>query len=148
MYYIYHIPKRKEWGCTKFLEKRVKKLGYTISDIDRVILVSDIDKAADMERDLNIEYGYGWHEYCDYRHLIKIGNINASRNGGHRGGKIGGVKGTKAIIAYCKKNKSVIKEFNSITEACKELNVNLGCVANILKGKRKSAKGYYFEYKK
>ena len=72
MFYIYHIPKRKEWGCTKHLKRRIKKLGYSESDLEKVITVSDINEAADMERELNIQYGYGWKERNDYRVVTKI----------------------------------------------------------------------------
>lgn len=72
MYYLYHIPKRKEWGCTKHLKKRIRNLGYEFSDIDRIITCGNIDMAADMERDLNIEYNYGWNERHDYRVVSKM----------------------------------------------------------------------------
>ena len=72
MYYLYHIPKRKEWGCTKHLNKRIRNLGYEFSDIDRIITCGNIDMAADMERDLNIEYNYGWSERHDYRVVTKM----------------------------------------------------------------------------
>jgi hypothetical protein len=71
MYTIYHIPKRKEWGCTKNLNKRVKDLGYTISDVKETIVLNDLDLAANMERDLNIKYGYGWNSSRDYRLMVK-----------------------------------------------------------------------------
>jgi len=67
MYYIYHIPKRKEWGCSKFLEKRVTNLGYKLSDVDNVIICKDINEAADLEKEKNLEYGYGWNSSRDYR---------------------------------------------------------------------------------
>ena len=72
MYYLYHIPKRKEWGCTKHLKKRIRNLGYQFSDIDRIITCGNEDMAADMERDLNIEYNYGWNERHDYRVVSKM----------------------------------------------------------------------------
>ncbi len=72
MYYLYHIPKRKEWGCTKYLDKWIKTLGYTISGVDRIITAGNINKAANMEKQLNIEYGYGWSERHDYRVVCKM----------------------------------------------------------------------------
>ena len=71
MYYVYHIPKRAEWGCTNNLERRLKQLDYQFSDLDRVITDGNIDKAADMERDMNIEYGYGWNTSRDYRKQLE-----------------------------------------------------------------------------
>ena len=81
MYYIYHIPKRKEWGCTTNLKKRLDRLNYSYNDLDRVITVSNIDKAADMERELNLEYGYGWNESQDYRRVTKMG-LGGAKLGG------------------------------------------------------------------
>jgi len=71
MYYIYHIPKRKEWGCTKFLEKRVSNLGYTMSDLDRVITCGEINMASELEKQMNLEYNYGWNSSRDYRKQVK-----------------------------------------------------------------------------
>ena len=70
-YYLYHIPQRKEWGCTTNLKRRLRHLKYKIEDVDRVITCGNVDMAADMERDLNIEYGYGWNPSQDYRVIIK-----------------------------------------------------------------------------
>ena len=81
MYYIYHIPNRKEWGCTTNLEKRLERLNYTYSDLDRVITVPNIDTASEMEAELNIEYGYGWNTSQDYRRVIKMGLKGAKKGG-------------------------------------------------------------------
>jgi hypothetical protein len=74
MYYIYHIPARRQWGCTENLLKRLKSLkrrkGYTINDVTQIYTCTDLDQAADMERDLNIKYGYGWNKSRDYRIVI------------------------------------------------------------------------------
>lgn len=71
MYYLYHIPKREQWGCTDNLERRIKDLkkrkGYTINDVTQIITYTDIDQASDMERELNLKYGYGWNASRDYR---------------------------------------------------------------------------------
>lgn len=74
MYYIYHIPKRQQWGCTDNLERRIKDLqkrkGYTINDVTQILTFTDLDKAADTERELNLKYGYGWNRSRDYRVVI------------------------------------------------------------------------------
>jgi hypothetical protein len=74
MFYIYHIPARRQWGCTENLLKRLKSLkrrkGYTINDVTQIHTCTDLDQAADMERDLNIKYGYGWNKSRDYRVVI------------------------------------------------------------------------------
>ena len=81
MFYLYHIPKRQQWGCTQNLQKRLKALhkrkGYTINDVTQIITYTDIDQAADMERELNLKYGYGWNKSRDYRVAI-----SKSSNGG------------------------------------------------------------------
>jgi hypothetical protein len=76
MYILYHIPKRKEWGCCTNLIKRLKKLPFNIYDVETIILESDLDTAADLEAKLNIEYGYGWNSSRDYRRQIKNGYIS------------------------------------------------------------------------
>lgn len=72
MYTLYHISERKEWGCTENLNRRLRQLNYKIEDVDRVITCGNVDMAADMERELNIQYNYGWNSSRDYR--------NAKRN--------------------------------------------------------------------
>jgi hypothetical protein len=71
MFYVYHIPKRKQWGCTANLERRLKALynrrGYTINDVTQILTFTDIDEAADTEKELNLKYGYGWNPSRDYR---------------------------------------------------------------------------------
>ena len=57
MFYLYHI-KGVKWGCTKRLEQRLKSQGYSISDIEKIIKVDDIELADKLERKLNDEYGY------------------------------------------------------------------------------------------
>jgi hypothetical protein len=81
MYKIYHITKRKEWGCTKNIDRRLQKLGYTILDVDKIIEINNIDEAAEMERQLNLEYGYGWNESQDYRRVTKMGLSGAKMGG-------------------------------------------------------------------
>jgi hypothetical protein len=75
MYYVYHIPKRHQWGCTDNLKRRMKRLnkrkGYTINDIEQILTFTDIDEAADTERDLNLKYGYGWNKSRDYREACR-----------------------------------------------------------------------------
>jgi len=72
MYYIYHI-KGVKWGCSKRLEKRLKQQGYTINDTCEIIEESDLDTAADLEKHLNIKYGYSWRDDQDYRVVLEAG---------------------------------------------------------------------------
>ena len=83
MFTLYHIPERKEWGCTNDLDRRLDELNYSYEDLDRVITCGNIDMAADMERNLNIEYGYGWNISQDYRRVLSM-----AINGGKKQGKI------------------------------------------------------------
>jgi hypothetical protein len=83
MYTLYHILQRKEWGCTNDLDRRLNELNYSYEDLDRVITCGNIDMAANMERDLNIEYGYGWNISQDYRRVLSM-----AVNGGKKQGKI------------------------------------------------------------
>lgn len=69
MFYLYHI-KGIKWGCTKRLEQRLKVQGYSISDLDRLITVGNIDKAAELELQLNKEFGYLKH-LADYRQTLQ-----------------------------------------------------------------------------
>jgi hypothetical protein len=72
MYHLYHI-KGIKWGCTKRLHQRLKNQGYSISDACEIIEVDDIDKASDMERELNIRDGYPWRDDQDYRVILNAG---------------------------------------------------------------------------
>ena len=39
-----------------------------------------------------------------------------------------------------------IKEFDSIVEASKTLNISLSCIKDVLNKKQKSSKGFIFKY--
>lgn len=114
MFYVYHIPKRRQWGCTNNLEKRIKKLkyrkGYTLNDVEQIITFTDIDEAADAERDLNLKYGYGWNSSRDYRVVItkaKAGGeaaakVNTESKQIHQLGKTSmGAQASAKIIRVC-----------------------------------------------
>ena len=167
IYYVYHIPKRKQWGCTKNLDKRLKQLGYLESDLDRVIICGNIDIAADMERELNIEYGYGWNIGRDYRNIIK--NQNAGGNNSlkklssiirHKTAKENGKKcflsgnldrarkksalvKAKKIEVYEYKTGKYIATYPTILQCRKELKC---CnIHAVLYGKYNHDKGYTFK---
>ena len=88
MYTLYHIPARKEWGCTKELNRRLKRLGYTMDDVVETIEVSGFNRAAELEKKLNIQYGYGWNDSQDYRRVTKMG-LNGAKKGGDTNVKTG-----------------------------------------------------------
>jgi hypothetical protein len=71
MYKIYHI-KGVKWGCTKQkLERRLGQQKSKLSDVSEVIEEKDFEKAAELEKFLNIRDGYGWNDSRDYRNIIK-----------------------------------------------------------------------------
>jgi len=91
MYTLYHI-KGQKWGMTaQKLERRLWQQGLKLSDISNVITCGNVDKAADMEKELNIRDGYGWNDSRDYRNIIKnriCSWTNADRlRGAIKGGK-------------------------------------------------------------
>ena len=155
MFYIYHIPKRGEWGCTINLERRLKTLDYKFSDLDRVITVGNINKAADMERELNIEYGYGWNISQDYRKIslrrigtnhtnaskMKISKSKLGKPSNHSG--IKHTEETKNKIREQFENPILVNniQFKSQKEAAKFIGVTCAAISIALKNNKK-CKGF------
>ena len=166
MFTLYHIPDRKEWGCTKNLKARLKKSKYTLDDVYETLQVEDIDEAAYLERELNIMYGYGWNESQDYRRVTKIGlkgskigadivrgtkfseehknKISKSNTGrvftqSHKLNIKENHKGRKAVSLIFNNN---ILNFDSMTDASKFLSVSIQAVYNCVNGKSKTVRGY------
>jgi hypothetical protein len=146
MYTLYHIPNRKEWGCTNNLNGRLQKLGYSILDVDKIIEVNDIDGAAEMEKQLNLEYGYGWNESQDYRRVTKMGLKGAIIGSKIR---IGGKCFTplKPVLVYDAKTNIFLGEYKSQKEASVKLNIPTSNITDVVKGRRKTVKGYKIKYK-
>lgn len=71
-YYLYHI-KGIKWGCTTNLKRRLRQQGYTLNDTCEVIEETNIDIAAELEKNLNIRDGYKWNDSHDYRVILKAG---------------------------------------------------------------------------
>jgi hypothetical protein len=71
-YYIYHI-KGVKWGCTNNLKRRLKQQKYTLTDVCEIIQETDLDTAADLEKQLNLRDGYKWRDDQDYRVILKAG---------------------------------------------------------------------------
>jgi hypothetical protein len=156
-YYLYHIPQRKEWGCTANLNRRLRSLKYKIEDVDRVITCGNVDMAADMERDLNIEYGYGWNPSQDYRRVIKmakIGGINMQKNHpniiketGSKNGKINGIKSRWKLqipVLQFDLQNNFIAEYPGCNWVRDNLHIH---VSHCLRGKKKTAGGFIWKYK-
>jgi hypothetical protein len=51
------------------------------------------------------------------------------------------------IIQYDKECKNIIKEFNSINDASRELNINCSSISACCRGKQLQTHGYHFKYK-
>jgi hypothetical protein len=151
MHKLYHI-KGKKWGCSIELEDRLSKQGYTLKDVCEIIEILDVNKAADMERELNIRDGYGWNSSQDYRIITKACTL-----GGKVAGKLAKESGQlqQALARSCEVRKipvrvkdklgNIIGEYQSQIEASKELKVSKGNITSVISGKRKSAGGYKFE---
>jgi len=52
------------------MKRHTQRKGWTINDITQMYTFTDIDEAADMEKELNLKYGYGWNSSRDYRIVI------------------------------------------------------------------------------
>ena len=154
MYYIYHI-KGVKWGMTNNLVRRLQR--QNINRVNDVILEEDIDKGADLEKELNLKYGYPWKDSQDYRVILK-----AARK---RGDNFWESKTTKEQRAHMSKMqkasieaKSIpiiqydldgnfIKEWKSQTQAAKKLKIHQANINKVLLGKRKKTAGFIWKYK-
>jgi hypothetical protein len=176
MYYLYHI-KGVKWGCSNQLKIRLKKQGYTLNDVYEIIEETNIDKAADMEKQLNIRDGYKWRDDQDYRIITKAAIIGGNIVGKERGklnvlsghlknihhlsltkeARLKAVNNTnwysvskklqKPIIAYKKDTNQFVGEYPSIKLAAELLNIGSANICNVLKNRYKQYKGYTFNYK-
>jgi hypothetical protein len=151
MYYIYHIPnfvwngeykgKIGKIGCAENPNSRVKKQGY--SDYKILETHTDIYKVSERELELQKKYGYPVDKKPYYQ-TTRIGNFK-SRS---KGGKLGGGKNSKPILQY-DLDGNFIKEWESIYECSKVLNIsasNIVCVCNPIR-KEKTAGGFQFKHK-
>jgi hypothetical protein len=130
MYYIYHI-KGVKWGCTINLKRRLKAQNYTINDVCEIIEETDLNKASDLEKELNIKNGYNWRDDQDYRVITKAGKsallVNYQRHN-HSftkeeralGGYITGKYPTEKSIIARKKNVSKL----NVYQTCPYCNIH------------------------
>lgn len=58
----------------------------------------------------------------------------------------GAKNGKATAIVQCDKNGKIIRKWDYIKQAAKELNLNSDCISLCCKGKIKQTKGYYFRY--
>lgn len=171
MYTLYHI-KGIKWGCSNQLEKRLSAQNYTINDVCELIEIDNIDKASDMERELNIRDGYGWNKSKDYRRVKtmvdkskgkgantqiknKIGIFGYSKDDRLKlstkaniiRAKISAEKRKTPIDAFNYMSGKFIKSFDSQKEACEFFNINRSSLNLVLNNKRNHTGGYTFKYK-
>jgi hypothetical protein len=143
MYYLYHI-KGIKWGCTKNLQQRLKRQGYTISDCFEVITIDNIDIASAKEKELNIEYGYNWQDTQNYKYVTKKWcTLDASKKGAQNSAKATSIP----ILCFEYNTGKFISEFKSIRQASRELSMSHGNIVLILKNNIKQCNGYTFQYK-
>ena len=154
MYQLYHI-KRKKWGCSNQLKKRLKAQNYSIEDCCEIISVKDKNEASILEKKLNLEFGYEWNDSQDYRTITKICS-EGGKVGGKTNAKSGHLKSIcrmgvipKPILVFNYKTNSLVGEFKSINETSKKLGLNISQISQIANGvgNRKQHKGYTFKFK-
>ena len=163
MHYIYHIPERKEWGCTNNLKRRLCQLKYKMEQVDRVITCGNVDMASELEKNMNLQYGYQWNDSRYYSRVLKMHSTENRIKGGSIGGKIGGIKAgqiakstgqiyelsknsSKRIIAINLSDNS-ITQYESIHSASKNITgASASKICLVCKGKRKTHMNYKFEY--
>ena len=171
MYKLYHI-KGVKWGCSNQLERRLSAQNYTINDVCEIIEINDLDKASDMERELNIKDGYGWNKSKDYRRVktmvdkskglgakVQIENkigifgyskeerLKLSTKANIIRAKISAEKRKTPIDAFNYKTGKFIKSFNSQKEASEFFNISRSALNLVLNNKRNHTGGYKFIYK-
>lgn len=74
-------------------------------------------------------------EWCSQKHNMNYGTCPY---------RIG--KANSKIIAQFDKSGNFIKNYNSIIEAERQTNISNGTICDVLKGRRKSAGGFLWEY--
>lgn len=172
-YTLYHI-KGKKWGCTNDLKRRLFQQGY--ESADELIIEEDLDKAADLEKKLNLEYGYPWNDGTDYRNMLdiaskagksKIDNLLKWCNENNHFRKLGdskiGVRRTEETIRKIQqgtshswrpilqfsKDGNFIKEWENFTSIEKELKIKKQPIWSVCNNKprHKTAYGFIWKYK-
>jgi hypothetical protein len=156
MYYLYHIKEIK-WGCTNNLERRLKEQSYTIENLDRLILVGNINKANKMEKELNLEYGYKWNNSLEYKRVCSMASKggyvtskkypNIIKITGSKNGKTNSIKSRyklqKPVLQF-DLNNNFIKEWPGVNLIKHEINI---CVSKCVRGLKNTAGGYIWKFK-
>jgi hypothetical protein len=163
-YYIYHIEGVKI-GCTINPNKRIKVQGY--SDYTILEIHTDEMIASIRERELQKEYGYKIDSSHYYKQMKMVNAASkpsirkkAIKNTNHKQRAIKAIQtcnklnwewnkeGKKNIpVLQYDINGNLIKEYKSIKLASEAIGVSKGFITMVCKGRRKTAKGYIFNYK-
>ena len=100
-----------------------------------VVSVYDNHKdALNLEAKLKKDYGFALTE--------KLGKIK----GGRIGGPIGGGIGYKRPILQFDKTNTLIKKYESVSEAARELDIPNSSITDCAKGRRKQTRGFIWKY--
>ena len=91
-------------------------------------------------------------EWCtrkeNQKHAFRIGLINQNGERNHMYGKLGADNPNSIpIYQLNKKNGDIIREYDSLASAGRDLGVNTGKICLVCQGKRNSAYGYKWKYK-
>ena len=161
MFKIYHIIGIKIGITHRDVKTRireqfkVKEFGYPNFEI--LEIHNDYNIARDREIELQKQYGYRIDKQkYDLKRLSNIGKkmgpINGKKNKKpdhllKRKRKLGLPKTpSKPIIIYSVITNDIIGNFNSIKSASRYLNILPGYITNVLTGRIKNPKKYYFQY--
>ena len=156
MYYIYHIPDVKI-GCTSNLKKRIRDQG----NVNYEILEQHtcIDTASKRELQLQKEYGYPVDKIPYWKSLnmqtfesrSKGGKTNVQSGQWKEFQKLGvraaELKNRKPVIQYDLEG-SYVAEWISAADAENKLGVWATSITRVCNGKRKTAGGFIWKYKK
>lgn len=82
-------------------------------------------------------------EWCSRKYNMNYGTINGRMSKSH---KKENLKNRKPVVQY-DKNMCIIKEYNGICEAVKEINIDKSSIIRCCKNKQKTAGGYIWKYK-
>lgn len=144
MYYIYHIPGIKI-GCSTEPKRRVETQGYY--DYEILEEYENITLASNRELELQKQYGYKVdnttyeqsYDWCNKGHsnggkrtgqiLKENGEWEKRRQSGWLKAK---EKTSKPIIVYHYPSMELKGEYKSVSEACRELNLDRVSVIRIL----------------
>lgn len=91
-------------------------------------------------------------EWCtrkeNQKHAFRIGLINQNGERNHMYGKLGADNPNSIPIYQLNKNTGdIIREYDSLASAGRDLGVNTGKICLVCQGKRNSAYGYKWKYK-